>query len=94
MHAGRDANEYDPIPLTKEWLINFGFESVNFDHGFMLNGFCVMLSEVRVTINYRFLLSSHYWDKGLMVHQLQNLYFALMGWELELTHNVVLQTKS
>jgi hypothetical protein len=74
----------NPIPLTEEWLLKFGFN----DDGvtFKLNGIhlwfssydnCYLLriyqigSDIERKINIYF------------VHQLQNLYFALTGQELE-----------
>ena len=81
-------NEFTPIPLTEEWLLKFGFninKSVEefiywkkFDmildfELFRKIGFDVFYIETRfntVQIN--------------TVHQLQNLYFALTGEELEI----------
>jgi len=76
----------EPIPLTEEWLLNFGFASV--DYG-----------EYKKD---RYILDCEYTDKGvyyfiiddvcieadiLYVHQLQNLYFALTSEELKLKDN-------
>ena len=81
----------DSIPLTEEWLVKFGFyeydrmgnniffsfkeiESFNFN-------LCLYFYELRV--NFYGLP----WDKSIkiyQVHQLQNLYFALTGEELQL----------
>jgi len=72
---------YEPIPLTEEWLVKFGFEC-NFnnpnkwlqiaENGEELEIYSDWLGEQclydRVSIKY--------------VHQLQNLYFALTGNEL------------
>jgi hypothetical protein len=63
------------IPLTEEWLVNFGFEQST-ESIFKKNGiliisdviFEVFLGSVIVKLQY--------------VHQLQNLYFALTGEEL------------
>jgi hypothetical protein len=72
-------DDLKPIPLTEEWLVNFGFtfksygygieewKQWNFD-GFSLNGFTH--SQTGVDLKY--------------VHQLQNFYFALFGQELTL----------
>lgn len=62
-----------PIPLTKDWLVKFGF--THFDTGMM-------------SINKRFIIFSsdmtHYLTgvKIKYVHQLQNLYYALRETEL------------
>lgn len=74
-------NVVEPIPLTEDWLVKFGFENLydtrwqNYSvdlfgdsEGYWL------LSEERTN-----------WPKPIKyVHQLQNLYFALTGKELEI----------
>tara|TARA_R110002073_G_scaffold331631_1_gene516575 strand:+ start:2894 stop:3250 length:357 start_codon:yes stop_codon:yes gene_type:complete len=70
-----------PIPLTEEWILKFGFKSL--DYGEYGRG--------------RYVLDCEYTDKGVYnfvigrtcievdvtnVHQLQNLYFALTNEEL------------
>ena len=66
-----------PIPLTEEWLVKFGFEysDLNGDSGlwkippFQIYGkYNQFIYDYRLDVNY--------------VHQLQNLYFALTGEEL------------
>ena len=74
---------YNPITLTEEWLLKFGFEMdkggifwINNKwgfHGYLTpdNIFCIIgYSEKHLNIKY--------------VHQLQNIYFALTGEELTL----------
>ncbi len=84
-----DAN---PIPLTEEWLLKFGFEKIseleyNIKLGVLIS-ICIDISDYSYAIydntgNFNkgayptSLVSSKY------VHQLQNLYFALTGKELE-----------
>ena len=73
-----------PIPITEEWLLKFGFELdgdeyYNDIHGVYPNvkdgGYCFMVFESEyITVNT---ILKH-------VHQLQNLYFALAGEELEI----------
>lgn len=68
-----------PIPLTEEWLVKFGFE-LNMDSYYVKDNNVVYLEKEgvckfllrgdTVTINY--------------VHQLQNIYFALMNQELKI----------
>ena len=64
-----------PIPLTKDWLVKFGFEKRYedcFEYGkFILNDEFIMM-DIDITI------------KCKHVHQLQNLYFALTGEELKI----------
>jgi hypothetical protein len=77
---GEDMNEKlwcKPIPLTREWLVNFKFEELKKDcRTFFKKGkFKVELSNGgNVYYNRNIFISS--------VHQLQNLYFALTGEEL------------
>jgi hypothetical protein len=74
--------DYEPIPLTEEWLIKFGFD---------FDGYCsYWKSEIELTKDT---MDEHFQSfnnvgSGLCqkeikyVHQLQNLYFALTGEEL------------
>ena len=68
-----------PIPLTEEWLIKFGFES-SCDDGYSCDWdykkitICEQESFIEDTTGVEI---KH-------VHQLQNLYFALTGEELEI----------
>ena len=74
---------YEPIPITEEWLLKFGFEKIigsnesNFTNGFY-NLFVNSLGEV----NFYFFKEGDWYQKIDYVHQLQNLYFALTGSEL------------
>ena len=77
-------DQYEPIELTEDWLLKFGFEKTTPDGWLCLN----------ISNDWTFL----YWNKGLLelsvnrhsvvlknvihVHQLQNLTFALNGEEL------------
>ena len=82
-----DNLQYEPIPLTEEWLLRLGFEKENAtyikkgslrlfkntcrDASGDFDGYC----ENRTVAICRY------------VHQLQNLYFALTGLELEYEQN-------
>lgn len=83
---------YEPIPLTEEWLINFGME---YTDGFSssrrlyFNTHEYDLSQVTYNEKEGLLRFSNGHPKGTSliphikyVHQLQNLYFALTGEEL------------
>jgi hypothetical protein len=78
-----DVEEIQPIPLTEEWLLKFGFEKEKPDYlWWRLNG---------VTINvfngeaYKLNTGGYTFYRHFKhVHQLQNLYFALTGEELTL----------
>ena len=77
-----------PIPLTKEWLLKFGFEEpkhtpiysieIKFDSDF-IDYLDYNLEEKTVSLSYDFCGINCFY-----VHQLQNLYFALTGEELPL----------
>jgi hypothetical protein len=85
----------NPIPLTEEWLIKFGFEEYidfgyktgNFDK-VPLCGFTYSINTNKVMIMHKGNNISHWLDiKIKYVHQLQNLYFALNGEELEVSND-------
>lgn len=73
------ATALTPIPLTEDWLIKFGYiKSGNFrftGRGFIdlfshKNNVTCSINDIEINLRY--------------VHQLQNLFFALMGFELEI----------
>jgi len=80
----RSDYEFEPIPLTEEWLIKFGFsekderfevidywkDTLKVSIGKSRTWFCIKNNSFSVTIKH--------------IHQLQNLYFALTGEELVL----------
>jgi len=87
-------NHIEPISLTEEWLIKFGFKYYDNGVGFKAAYYCmtILKSDFYFRPSYQ---GGFYWgwdmDKGneledvqpvLYVHQLQNLYFALTGEEL------------
>ena len=76
---------YKPIPLTEEWLIKCGFTKNNrFQlYGFHKDGFGLT---TQPDCNFRYMLNYDLLRYVPLnyVHQLQNLYFAIMGKELEI----------
>jgi len=66
------------IPLTEDWLLKFGFEKCTCG-GFMLNKI-----PTKFHLDQDFMHRSSY-VKIAFVHQLQNLYFALTGEELNIS---------
>lgn len=79
-----------PIPLTEKWMLEFGFEKHEKNHGapiggnytdFYLDGY-VFNQDVSGT----WFLSGYNWNTKHFscVHELQNLFFALSGYELSL----------
>ena len=72
------ADEYNPIFITESWLSVLGFKNnEDYPEVWMLNDFWLSKSKDEAIYYDEKLLIKH-------VHQLQNLYFALTGQELEL----------
>lgn len=69
------AGTIESIPLTEEWLLKFGFESLLNGAGYVKKG-----TEIGYNHNGFYIITSGL--KIEYVHQLQNLYFALTGTEL------------
>lgn len=72
--------EINPIPITSEWLLKFGFAQINHIH----DGEIFKKDWLRVSSD----VFAWEWRGGYIknapryIHQLQNLYFALTGEEL------------
>ena len=87
-------DELEPIPLTEEWLIKFGFKQwVEFGHKtgtFDLMPLCGVSYDIvtkKVLILEKGNPNSHWIERKIeYVHELQNLYFALRGQELTPLH--------
>ncbi len=81
--SSNEPDKAEPIPLTEEWLIKFGFKKRLDDQYSDFKKVCVgILSDsfyVGVHFGYEYY---EYITKVKYVHQLQNLYFALTGEEL------------
>ena len=87
-------DKIEPIALTEEWLLKFGFKQSEYEEQ------CYCLSGLDLKWGYRYLENEPNWHYGhdyehgggmsclwqpiKFVHQLQNLYFALNGEELEI----------
>jgi hypothetical protein len=89
---------FEPIPLTEEWLIKFGF----YNKGKTNNTFYRDLLKVDQALYFPYIVK----HKGLHlsisgkkikrikhVHQLQNLYFALTGEELTIKDEITTKAK-
>lgn len=89
-------NLIEPITLTEEWLLSFGFDKITeltdgYNKGmpiekYLYDKFYILNTDL---LNPNFGIGLHYiWDGISLeikyVHQLQNLYFALTGEELTL----------
>jgi hypothetical protein len=86
---------FKPIPLTEEWLLKFGFEKDE-SKDFMVNYHlkvnndifiqyeydfsCALFADKKSSIDELGVLPRH--TNSKYVHQLQNLYYALIGEEL------------
>jgi hypothetical protein len=93
LHPAYDSihNQFDqfikPIPLTEEWLLKFGFESIGeLNPTYKLRNYLIELSIMRDHWVFRQTINKE--DSLCLsqnlhhVHQLQNLYFSLTGKEL------------
>ena len=72
--------EFDPIPLTEEWLLKVGAKELNAKRD-VLKEFVLKTVRIEMSNSGNF----YYKNSKLIlesVHQLQNLYFALTGKEL------------
>jgi hypothetical protein len=77
------SEEIEPVPLTEEWLLKFGFKKTEWDNS---NSYLFVTPECDYSI---VVYSNGYLEIGGMVmrkidyvHQLQNFVFALSGVEL------------
>jgi len=86
-----DITEIEPIPLTEEWLLKFGFEKIKDFNVYInvwgLKGFMVSLGEyINIHVDWADDGADNYHSivvyEELYVHTLQNLYFALTNEEL------------
>ena len=81
--------DYEPISLTEEWLLKFGVNELLNQDVYRVNYTCYH----KGTNCFNYCLGYYHDDQGYIdnifkdikhVHQLQNLYFALTGKELEI----------
>ena len=79
--------DYNPIPLTEEWLLKFGFEKAPLVDKY-LKGYFTYDSKLKYFTYFTDIEDGGYEniiiqkEKLKYVHQLQNIYFALIGEEL------------
>jgi hypothetical protein len=75
----------NPIPLTEEWLLKFGFEKIGIN--FQFNGISIWFSSYSKSFQLRYCLVGSEIERKInieSIHQLQNIYFALTNNELKL----------
>lgn len=77
-------DNYRPIPLTEEWLIRFGFEEVSKDTWHKESFFIEFDIQAGFGFNIENNQGVHLLTGIEYVHELQNLYFALTGEELQI----------
>jgi len=81
---GNNIDAFEPIPLTEDWLLRFGFEKDSIIGLYIL--FKIGYFKVWFDVKNNTYLIDNVRDIKLYikyVHQLQNLYFALIGEELK-----------
>lgn len=83
----KDFTDFEPIPLTEEWLLKFGFNQPNVPQKEFIYEFlriCQNTNDqfVETELFYTADPDIPNWLEIKYVHQLQNLYFALTGEEL------------
>jgi hypothetical protein len=82
----KDEYSYEPIQLTEEWLLKFGFKKSTLDEDNtwldLRYGYLTFSSDESVEFKKVYLTVSREDIICEYVHQLQNLYFALTGEEL------------
>ena len=81
-----EKHNYNPVELTPEWLERLGAEKINHIDGYSFYTFSKSkLNKIHIDVyESKTLWYGHYVEHCRYVHQLQNLYFALTGQELEL----------
>lgn len=76
----------EPIYLTEEWLVRFGYVLDSFYKTYSKGDFCICIknNEFNVMNDSCSDAGCYYLTTIEYVHQLQNLYYALTGTELEI----------
>lgn len=74
----------EPIPLTEEWLIRFGFEKGSDGNFYKDSQFTIY----KRGVHFGLIEGSLSWVEFDYVHQLQNLYHALTGKELTIKKTI------
>ena len=94
LHEGESLEDYDPIPLTEEWLVKFGFIEDNYgvfyttkDGSNNSDSIIQMWAKKCLVEQWDISIGQEFGDTKNVcfiqfVHQLQNLYYALTVEEL------------
>lgn len=84
LYGSDDIEEYKPIPLTEEILLKCGFEYSSKDWLELKYKNLIFNTDRSVNMSVVYLNTCNDWLEIKHLHQLQNLYFALTGKELEI----------
>lgn len=79
--AERELSEFEPIELTEEWLLKFGFKKDGYGD-FIISNAIMWLNNGKIIAHIG--MSTAIDIKCNYVHELQNIYFSLKGQELKL----------
>lgn len=87
----KDGWGIEPIPVTEEVLLKFGFTKIEdfdvYSNVWIISGFIVSLGDyINIHLDWTDDESIRCYEE-FYVHQLQNIYFALMGKELKKKNN-------
>jgi hypothetical protein len=77
-------HQFEPIPITEEWLLKYGFEHDQDQEIWNHENICISYISDYPMRGFK-LYANHEYEIGApfkYVHQLQNLYFALTNQEL------------
>jgi len=80
-------SDLKPIPISEEWLIKFGFVLV-VKQGNQGEFRVYQLNEITYNTNHGWWWKHHLTVQPKYIHELQNLFFAITGTELELKTDV------
>jgi hypothetical protein len=84
----RDPNMFQPIPLTEDWLLKFGFEKASLNNVYFkhwgTNGLEIIVYGYHYKGVFEIELGKARFKSIEFIHHLQNLFYDLTGEELEL----------
>ena len=87
--AERELKDFEPIPLTEEWLLKFGIDFTSekewYQLTFTIKGLLFETASSMEGFTYNLCFDNMINIK--YVHQLQNIYFCLCGEELTIKEN-------
>ena len=87
INSERGLEDYNPIKLTTDWLVKFGFDKTLDNwyggEGTHVHGTVIWLKELNYDDKFRVYLTETVISYVKYVHELQNLYHGLTGNELK-----------